>query len=203
MEEIQRAENSPGTSEEEGSGIDRKHFLSLTVGAATCVAGAASLAPFIKSMSPSQDIEAQRTVNAFIDDIPPGGIKTVEWQGRAVFIVHRTPEMIAAAQAPTTIQPEDDKDRVKKPEWLILDGTCQHLGCIPLWEPDDKQGWICRCHGSRYDLSGRAIKGPTPANLLVPPYSFISDKEIMLGEPAKGVAAAKERGVAEGAGQSS
>jgi len=84
------------------------------------------------------------------------------------------------------IDPEPDKDRVKKPEWLIMVGVCTHLGCIPLGQKgnDPKgefDGWFCPCHGSHYDTSGRIRKGPAPENLVVPTYEFLTDTTIKIG----------------------
>jgi len=76
---------------------------------------------------------------------------------------------------------EKDEQRAKKPEWLVVLGICTHLGCVPLSNQGDYNGWFCPCHGSHYDLSGRIRKGPAPKNLEVPPYSFMSDDKILVG----------------------
>ena len=111
------------------------------------------------------------------------------WQGKPVFIRHRTADEIAKAadvQVTDLRDPEADADRVEKPEWLVMIGLCTHLGCIPLGQKStDPQGefggWFCPCHGSHYDTAGRIRKGPAPLNLPVPPYAFIDDTKILIG----------------------
>mgnify|MGYP003974321739 FL=1 len=77
--------------------------------------------------------------------------------------------------------PESDEARVEKPEWLILVGVCTHLGCVPLGQQGEFDGWFCPCHGSHYDTSGRIRKGPAPLNLPVPDYVFLDDNNIKIG----------------------
>jgi len=106
-----------------------------------------------------------------------------------VFIRHRTPAEIAAADAVEVDDlrdPQADSARVTKPEWLILVGVCTHLGCVPLGQkPADPRGdyggWFCPCHGSHYDTSGRIRKGPAPKNLAVPQYAFLSGTTVRIG----------------------
>lgn len=91
---------------------------------------------------------------------------------------HRTEEDIKLANAVDVRflrHPQEDWERVNKPEWLVVDGVCTHLGCIPLPNAGDFGGWFCPCHGSHYDTSGRISKGPAPYNLEVPNYTFLSD----------------------------
>jgi ubiquinol-cytochrome c reductase iron-sulfur subunit len=111
------------------------------------------------------------------------------WRKQPVFIRRRTAAEVAAARAvpmEDLIDPQRDEDRVFKPEWLVLVGVCTHLGCIP---PDPRKnnpgeygGWLCPCHGSQYDGSGRVRVGPAPRNLEVPRYTFLSDTKILIGE---------------------
>ena len=111
------------------------------------------------------------------------------WQGKPVFIKHRTPEQIAEAkdvEISSLIDPQADIDRVEKPEWLVVVGICTHLGCVPTGTKESEahgeyNGWLCPCHGSHYDTSGRIRKGPAPKNLPVPPYEFLSDTRIKIG----------------------
>jgi ubiquinol-cytochrome c reductase iron-sulfur subunit len=113
----------------------------------------------------------------------------VTWQGKPVFIRHRTPEEIARAEGVDVSALRDkqaDADRVEKPEWLVMIGLCTHLGCIPLGQkPTDPKGdfdgWFCPCHGSHYDISGRIRKGPAPKNLAIPPYEFLNDTTLKIG----------------------
>ncbi len=157
----------------------RRDFL----GTATCfVAGAgiaASSWPFINSMNPTADVLAKASTEVDLSDIPAGEEKTVLWQGKPVFILHRTADQISAMEASTGSQkdPEPDEKRVQKPEWLVVVGICTHLGCVPNRR---KEGWLCPCHGSVYDNSGRILHGPAPRNLDLPPYEFVADTRIII-----------------------
>lgn len=153
------------------------------VGAA-CVA-----APLINSLNPAKDTLALATIEVDLSQIPVGEARTAMWQGKPVFIRHRTPEEIKEAEdvdVTTLIDKEADDVRVKKPEWLIVVGICTHLGCVPTGqkateERGEYHGWFCPCHGSQYDTSGRIRKGPAPKNLPVPPYTFVSDTVVKIG----------------------
>jgi ubiquinol-cytochrome c reductase iron-sulfur subunit len=97
---------------------------------------------------------------------------------------HRTKKEIEEAQkvqVASLPDPQADAARVKKPEWLVVIGVCTHLGCIPLGQQGDYEGWFCPCHGSHYDTSGRIRKGPAPKNLEVPNYAFTSDTKLTIG----------------------
>ena len=127
--------------------------------------------------------------------IAVGSAITVKWRGKPVFIRHRTPEEIKAAEDVKLSElpdPETDNKRVTntakkvRPEWLIMIGVCTHLGCVPLGNnPGDPKGefggWFCPCHGSMYDTSGRIRKGPAPLNLAIPGYLFTSDTLVRVG----------------------
>jgi len=152
--------------------------------------GAGAVAwPLLNSMEPAADTLAMSTTEVDVSGIAPGVGKTVMWQGKPVFVRHRTPEEIAEAQKADSAQmvdPEKDSARVQKPEWLIVVGVCTHLGCVPVGEtPTENRGefggWFCPCHGSQYDTSGRIRKGPAPKNLAVPPYKFVSDTQVRIG----------------------
>ncbi|HOO80971.1 MAG TPA: ubiquinol-cytochrome c reductase iron-sulfur subunit [Alphaproteobacteria bacterium] len=168
---------------------DRRDFLQLTGAAFGAVGIACAAAPMINSLNPAKDTLALATTEVDISGIPVGGSKTVMWQGKPVFIKHRTAEQIEEAgevDISTLIDKQTDEQRVKKPEWLVVVGVCTHLGCIPGGQkPTDAHGeyhgWFCPCHGSHYDTSGRIRKGPAPKNLMVPPYEFISDTVIKIG----------------------
>ena len=167
----------------------RRDFLLLTAGALGGVGVAVTVWPFIDSMNPARDTLALSTTEVDLSPVQLGQRLTVAWRGKPVFIDHRTPDEIKAAQdvdAARLPDPQKDSDRVKKPEWLVMIGVCTHLGCIPLGQkPGDDRGsfggWFCPCHGSVYDTSGRIRQGPAPLNLIVPPYEFTSDTAIKIG----------------------
>jgi ubiquinol-cytochrome c reductase iron-sulfur subunit len=167
----------------------RRDFLYLASAAMGAV-GAATLAwPFINFWNPSADVLALSTTDVDLKPVQVGQAITVVWQGKPVFVRHRTPEEIKAAEDVPLADlpdPQPDAKRVKKPEWLIMVGVCTHLGCVPLGQkPTDPKGefggWFCPCHGSQYDTSGRIRKGPAPANLAIPPYAFTDDTTIRIG----------------------
>ena len=178
---------SPVDSEHGGG--TRRDFLLLSAGALGAVGAAAAIWPFIDSLNPARDTLALSTTEVALAPIAVGQRLTVAWRGKPVFIDHRPPEEIKAAQDVdiwTLRDPQKDSDRVKKPEWLVVVGVCTHLGCIPLGNKpgDDRgayQGWFCPCHGSVYDTSARIRQGPAPQNLVVPPYEFTSDTAIKIG----------------------
>jgi len=189
----------------------RRRFL---IGATSVVgaAGTAAIAtPFIMSLTPSaRALAAGAPVEVNVSKIEEGQLIRVIWRGKPVWIVHRSKEMVemlpsndaklkdpdseVASQQPQFAQNEY---RSIKPEYLVLVGICTHLGCSPTFRPelapadlgaDWKGGWYCPCHGSRFDLAGRVIKGsPAGKNLEVPPYYYKSDSTILVGE-VKGVA---------------
>ncbi len=108
------------------------------------------------------------------------------WRGNPIFIKHRTPEEIKQASEASNSDlkdPQPDSDRVKKgkEQWLVTIGICTHLGCVPIGGQGEYKGWFCPCHGSQYDTSGRIRKGPAPKNLEVPPYEFLNDTTIKIG----------------------
>ncbi|MFA6021974.1 MAG: ubiquinol-cytochrome c reductase iron-sulfur subunit, partial [Rhodospirillales bacterium] len=124
-----------------------------------------------------------------LSKVAEGMAVTVTWQGKPVFVRHRTADEVKAAEETPMADlrdPKADKDRVQKAQWLILIGVCTHLGCIPLGQKaadprGDFGGWFCPCHGSHYDTSGRIRKGPAPLNLPVPKYTFLTDTSIRIG----------------------
>ena len=184
------AETGGAQSPENGhKGETRRDFLQLATGAFAAVGGAAVAWPFIQQMNPAADTLALATVEVDISPVEVGQAIKVKWRGVPVFIRHRTKAEIAAANAvkpSDLIDPEEDKSRAQKPDWLVLVGVCTHLGCIPLGTSQGEtkgefDGWFCPCHGSHYDTSGRIRKGPAPRNLPVPEYNFISDNVIKIG----------------------
>ena len=171
------------------SGGTRRDFLNLLAGGSGSVFVGLSLWPFIDGLNPAEDTLALSSVDVSLEAIEQGMSVTVLWRGKPVFIRHRTPEMIAAAQTvdeEDLPDPQSDLDRTKKPQWLILVGVCTHLGCIPKGQKlNDNRGefggWFCPCHGSHYDTSGRIRKGPAPKNLMVPDYNFLDDTMVKIG----------------------
>jgi ubiquinol-cytochrome c reductase iron-sulfur subunit len=172
-----------------GDGGTRRDFLALA-GAAFGAAGAGlALWPLIDSMNPAKDVLALSSVEIDLKPVAVGQRITVKWRGKPVFIDHRTPDQISKAQADDKADlkdPQSDKDRVKKAEWLVMVGVCTHLGCVPLGQKVGQPrgefgGWFCPCHGSHYDASGRIRKGPAPKNLEVPAYSFLNDTTLRVG----------------------
>ncbi|NLY35163.1 MAG: ubiquinol-cytochrome c reductase iron-sulfur subunit [Alcaligenaceae bacterium] len=170
------------------------------------VAGVATAVPFVASMSPSERAKAAGApVTVNLNTIAPGTMLTVEWQGKPVWILHRTQEMIEGLKGndPFLADPLSDRpgftpefakniDRSRKPEWFVCVGICTHLGCSPSprfavgggegMPSDWDGGFLCPCHGSMFDLAGRVFKNqPAPDNLEVPPYYFIDDNNIMVG----------------------
>lgn len=162
----------------------RRDFLYLTATSMGIIGAGAALLPFINSMNPAADVKALASTEVDIQTIPKGQTITVMWRGKPVFIRHRTEEEIAAVKE-TSLKslpdPEQDSERFINPDWLVVVGVCTHLGCIPTQRTGMANaegaagGWLCACHGSYYDASGRIIKGPAPKNLEVPKYEFISD----------------------------
>jgi ubiquinol-cytochrome c reductase iron-sulfur subunit len=190
---------------------ERRRMLLLT--AVTASAGmAATAVPFVASFAPSERARAMgASVEVDIGDIPPGGIKTVEWRGKPVWIMRRTPAMLATLHAldGELVDPASRKDqqpayarnpqRSIRPEVFVAVGICTHLGCSPTELPagtinpsvgsDWKGGFFCPCHGSTFDLAGRVFKNkPAPSNLEVPPYKYLADSKLLIGEDDAGTA---------------
>ncbi|CAL0317117.1 unnamed protein product [Lupinus luteus] len=139
---------------------------------------------FVLSMSASKDVLALASLEVDISSIEPGSTVTVKWRGKPVFIRRRTEDDINVANSvdvESLRDPQQDSERVKNPEWLVVVGVCTHLGCIPLPNAGDYGGWFCPCHGSHYDVSGRIRKGPAPYNLEVPTYSFLEENKLLIG----------------------
>lgn len=160
--------------------VNRRNFLIKLTSVVGGAGVAATCVPFVASMNPSSDVLDKATTEVDLANIPVGGMHTVAWQGKPVFVLHRSAEQISASQASNGgLDPQADSERVKQPEWLVVVGVCTHMGCVPNKEGP---GWACHCHGSAYDDSGRVTHGPAPKNLEVPPYKFISADKILVGE---------------------
>jgi len=167
----------------------RRDFLIISTSVVGAVGTALAAWPLVDSMNPAADTLALSTTEVDLTPIKEGQSITVVWRGKPVFIRYRTPAEIKTAgnvKLEDLPDPQADKDRVKKAQWLIMVGVCTHLGCIPLGQKanDPKGefgGWFCPCHGSHYDTSGRIRKGPAPTNLFVPEYKYISDTKVQIG----------------------
>lgn len=188
----------------EGVNKKRRNLL-LATSAVGAVGAAYAVVPFIASMQPSDKAKAAGApVDVPIAKMEPGQRLIVKWRGKPVWIVRRTDDMLATLPELTaqladpgsaiSDQPENtvNEARAIKPEYLVVIGICTHLGCSPTFRPDLapddlgpdwKGGFFCPCHGSKFDLSGRVYKSvPAPVNLVVPPYRYLSDTEIRVGE---------------------
>lgn len=167
---------------------DEKHTFSYIstfgVGLATAYGAKAIVRDIVANVAPSADVLALAKIEVKLSDIPEGKNVTVKWRSKPLFIRHRTQAEIEKERAVdlTTLRdPQADDTRVKKPEWLILLGICTHLGCVPLANSGDYNGYFCPCHGSHYDASGRIRKGPAPLNLEIPPYEITEDDLLVVG----------------------
>lgn len=166
-------------SEQDKVDPERRDFIVTTTVAVGTAGVAAACWPLISSMNPTTAVKAEAVTEVSLQGIAVGEARTVAWRGEPVFIFHRTPEVIAAMEHSNGGKdPETDAARVQRPDWLVVVGICTHLGCVP---NKDSQGWLCPCHGSIYDNSGRIISGPAPRNLDVPPYKFVASDKIEIG----------------------
>jgi ubiquinol-cytochrome c reductase iron-sulfur subunit len=182
----------------------RRHFLLVATSSVGLVGAVAAAVPFLGSWRPSAKAKALGApVEVDIGQLEMGALMKVEWRGQAIYIVRRTPEMLAklsgndANLRDANSEEEQQPDYIKgetrslKPEILVLIGVCTHLGCAPLdkFVPGDAElgaswagGFYCPCHGSKFDLSGRVYKDvPAPTNLAVPPHRFVSDTLLTIG----------------------
>jgi ubiquinol-cytochrome c reductase iron-sulfur subunit len=177
----------PGVqSDPAGEDPSRRDFIHIAASAAAAGAVVGIAWPLIDQMNPSADVAAMASIEYDITKVALGQEVTIKWQGKPVFVRHRTQREIdeaVAADHADLRDPATDASRHKagKAEWLILVGVCTHLGCVPLFGQGDFGGWFCPCHGSVYDTSGRIRKGPAPKNLAVPDYDFITDTKVKIG----------------------
>lgn len=151
------------------------YFMVGSLGLLSSAGAKSTVETFVTSMTASADILAMAKVEVSLAAIPEGKNVVVKWQGKPVFIRHRTAREIQEANevdVSSLRDPQTDADRVKDPQWLVMLGICTHLGCVPIGEAGDFGGWFCPCHGSHYDISGRIRKGPAPLNLEIPKYEF-------------------------------
>lgn len=185
----------------------RRDFLYIATAAVAGVGAAASLVPLIDQMNPdAATLASGGPVDFDLSQVASGQQVIVRWRSRPIFIIHRTSTLLrelksasltdrlADPQSRELQQPPYARNwhRSLKPEYGVLVGICTHLGCIPIFYPQPSRsqpatdwpgGYFCPCHGSKYDLAGRVFKDvPAPYNLPVPPYRFISDNKIRIGE---------------------
>ncbi len=190
----------------------RRRRLVVATGALGVTGLVFAAVPFVASMRPSERAKALGgPVEVDISKLDPGQMMTVEWRGKPVFIVRRTPEMLAQIERHThfLVDPESRVEaqqppyarkayRSIEPEVLVLIGLCTHLGCVPaqhftpgpaagLVGADWLGGWFCHCHGSKFDLAGRVFKNvPAPTNLVVPPHQYAGAARLVIGvDPPK------------------
>ena len=163
---------------------ERRDFLFTVSYAIGAVGVGVAVWPLVDQMNPDTSVKALASTEVDISSVEPGKSITVLWRGKPVFIKRRTQEEIAEARAvklDVLKHPEKDEDRAKNPEWLVMLGVCTHLGCVPLADKGEYNGWFCPCHGSHYDTSGRIRKGPAPQNMEIPKYEFVNSNTIRIG----------------------
>lgn len=186
----------------------RRRFLLAATSVAGGIATVAVATPFVMSMMPSERAKAAGApVEVDISKLEPGMLLMVEWRGKVVWVLNRTPEMLATLPKldgqvvdPKSEKPQQppyaqNETRSIKPEYLVVEGVCTHLGCSPVFRkdiapadlgPDWIGGFFCPCHGSKFDLAGRVYKAvPAPTNLVVPPHMYLSDNKLLIGSDRK------------------
>jgi ubiquinol-cytochrome c reductase iron-sulfur subunit len=185
--------------------LKKRRFLTAATSVVGAVGAGFVAVPFLKSWNPSEKAKAAGApVEADISKLEPGQMMRVKWRGKPVWIVRRTDKNLKDMEAlvgtladPESEQPQQPEycknpHRSRKPEYLVAVGICTHLGCSPTYRPevapadlgpDWVGGFFCPCHGSRFDLAGRVYSGvPAPTNLVIPPYYFLTDTQILVGE---------------------
>ena len=188
----------------EDRGFSRRHFLTGATAVTAAVGAVGAAVPFVKSFNPSARARALGgPIEIDISNIEPGSLAKYEWRGRAIYVLRRSEEMLERLrneayelrdpESADSVQPAfaQNEYRSLRPEILVVEGVCTHLGCAPEARfevapadlgPDWTGGFFCPCHGSRFDLSGRVFAGvPAPLNLVVPPYGFIGENMILIG----------------------
>ncbi len=177
----------------------RRDFLYLVTGMTGAVGAAAVAWPFIDQMRPDASTLALASIEVNVAAVEPGMSLTVKWRGKPIFIRNRTEKEIGEANAVALADLKDPVARNAniapdaqataldrsagqgKENWIVMIGSCTHLGCVPLGQAGDFGGWFCPCHGSHYDTAGRIRKGPAPQNLAIPTFAFTSDTVIKIG----------------------
>ncbi len=190
--------------------LGKRRFLLTASSVVGGVASAAIVYPFVASMMPSQRAKAAGApVEIDISKIESGSYVTVEWRGKPVWVVNRTSEMLDGLAKHDNLLADPGSESSEQPDYaknvgralkahenyLVVVGVCTHLGCSPTFRPtvaaadlgaDWPGGFFCPCHGSKFDLAGRVFKGvPAPINLIIPPYKYLSDTRLLLGDDSK------------------
>ena len=183
----------------------RRRFLTLVTAAAGGAATAGVAVPFLASFFPSEKAKAAGApIEVDVSKIEAGQLVTAEWQGKPIWVLNRTEQQqkdlptlnnaVADPKSEVDQQPEYAQNELRsiKPDIFVAIGICTHLGCSPTFRPDVapadlgadwKGGFFCPCHGSKFDLAGRVYKGvPAPTNLIIPPYKYLDDTTILVGE---------------------
>ncbi|MDI7774883.1 ubiquinol-cytochrome c reductase iron-sulfur subunit [Asticcacaulis sp. EMRT-3] len=165
---------------------NRRDFIYIAAGAGAAGAVVMTLFPLIGQMNPAADTLALASIEYDLSKVTEGQQVVIKWRSKPLFVRYRTPKEIKEAQdvdIKTLRDPQTDAQRVKAghEQYLIVVGVCTHLGCVPNFGLGEYGGWLCPCHGSVYDTSGRIRQGPAPLNLLVPDYTFLTDTKIKVG----------------------
>jgi len=176
----------------------KRDFLYVATGTTGAVGIAAFVWPLVDQMNPDASTLALASIEVDVSSIDAGQEITVKWRGKPIFIRNRTAKEIEAANNTAMADLKDVESRNQnvsdgdaadinrsagegRENWIIMIGSCTHLGCIPVDAAGEYGGWFCPCHGSHYDTAGRIRKGPAPENLHIPPYEFINDTNIKIG----------------------
>jgi ubiquinol-cytochrome c reductase iron-sulfur subunit len=188
--------------------LNRRDFLFVSTAGMATVGAAATAWPLVQQMNPAADLASVGTLTVDLTHIEPGQQVILRWRGMPIFVVRRTSAIMDELKSPQLLERLRDPvsaelqqpgyaqnwARALNPEYLVLVGVCTHLACIPSFSPergslasDMPGGWLCHCHGSRYDMAGRVYKGvPAPFNLPVPPHHFADGKTLVIGENPDG-----------------
>ena len=195
---------------EEDVDLSRRKFLTRATIATGAVGAVFAAVPFVESWMPSERARAQGAPTTVdLSKVEPGQMVTPVWRKQPIYVVHRTPDMVARVaghdgelkdpKSAASEQPKYAQNslRSRTPQFLVLIGVCTHLGCLPKQRfaageiyPSWPGGFFCPCHGSRFDLAGRVFDGsPASVNLRIPPYSYPNPQTLIVGEDEKGTAA--------------
>lgn len=195
------------TQDNQPENNNRRKFLTIATGVIGGIGAVGAAVPFVASWNPSAKAKAAGAdVEVDISGIEPGQLVRVMWRSKPVWVVRRTPELLASLdkhedqlrdpnseveQQPAFAQ---NRHRSLKDEYLVLVGICTHLGCSPQHLADGAfeqyaegiaEGFFCPCHGSKFDMAGRVFQGvPAPSNLVVPPYQYLDDNTLLIGSEA-------------------